>query len=134
MAVRTAAKKEARHNHTLRPRSRPTYTVSAHGDLNLTSKLAKLGLQIGGPGRVGGAVGPQNRRPHHGQQRQRRHGAGWAGGRAGRAGRAGGGGGGPAVLFTAAQAGVAVVVAGVVVVSVTDVLRTVSKGCIVLRA
>jgi hypothetical protein len=56
------------------------------------------------------------------------------GGRAGRAGRAGGGGGGPAVLFTAAQAGVAVVVAGVVVVSVTDVLRTVSKGCIVLRA
>jgi hypothetical protein len=94
MAVRTAAKKEARHNHTLRPRSRPTYTVSAHGDLNLTSKLAKLGLQIGGPGRVGGAVGPQNRRPHHGQQRQRRHGAGWAGGEGGegREGRRRGGG------------------------------------------
>jgi hypothetical protein len=93
MAVRITAKKEARHNHILHPRSRPTYIVSAHGDLNLTSKLAKLGLQIGGPGRVGGAVRPQNRRPHHGQQRQRRHGAGWAGGEGGE-GRGGGGGGG----------------------------------------
>jgi hypothetical protein len=76
IAVYIAAKKKARHNHTLRPRSRPTYIVSVHGDLNLTSKLAKLGLQIGGPGRVSGAVGPQNRRPHHGQQRQRRYSVG----------------------------------------------------------
>jgi hypothetical protein len=83
MAVRTAAQKEAGHNYTLRPRSRPTYTMCAHGDLNLTSKLAKLGLQIGGPGRVGGAVGPQNRGPHHGQQRERRHDAGGVAGEGG---------------------------------------------------
>jgi hypothetical protein len=62
---------------------------------------------------------------------------GWLG-RAGRAGRAGGGGGGPG-WFTAAQVEPAVVAAvvvaaGVVVASVTDMLRTVSKGCIALRA
>jgi hypothetical protein len=66
IVVYIAAKKEAGYNHTLCPRSRPIYIVNIYRDLNLTSKLAKLGLYISGPGRVSGVVRPQNRRLYHG--------------------------------------------------------------------
>jgi hypothetical protein len=58
MAVYIAIKKEAGYNYIFYPRSRPIYIISIYRDLNLTSKLAKLGLYISGLGRVSGIVRP----------------------------------------------------------------------------
>ncbi len=123
MAVSIASTKETSHDHTHRPHTRPASTMCAPGSVNLTSILAKLSLQVGRPGRVGGAAGPQDRHTAGSEEREGGHGAGRMGGRAGSAD--GGGGGRAAAKFTV----VAMAVAAMAVAAIDgreDILRTVS--------
>lgn len=80
MAVGAAPAKEARHDHTHRPHTLPPCTVYTGPEVtSLTNNLAKLGLQIGRPGGVGGAAGPQDRAAAGREEREGIHGLGRAG-------------------------------------------------------
>ena len=100
MAVGAASKEVARHDHTGHPRTASTCTMCARRDRNLTSKLAKLGLRVGGTGGADLAAGPDHRDTDRGQGSERNHCCGWLSGerrereRSGECGGVGGGGGG----------------------------------------
>jgi hypothetical protein len=81
VAVGTASTKETSHDHTHHPHTRPASTVYAPGGMNLTNELAKLSLQVGRPGGVGSAAGPQDRHTAGGEEGESSHSAG-GGGRA----------------------------------------------------
>jgi hypothetical protein len=83
VVVSIASSKEARHNHILCLYIRPPYTICAPSNTNLTSCLAKFGLQVRGLGGVRGAARPQDRDSEGGEGSQANHGAS----RAGREGR-----------------------------------------------
>jgi hypothetical protein len=59
------------------------------GRVNLTNELAKLSLQVGRPGGVGSAAGPQDRHTAGGEEGEGGHGAGGAGREGGQGGRGG---------------------------------------------
>jgi hypothetical protein len=89
VAVGAASTKETSYDYTHRPYTRPASIVCAPGGMNLTNELAKLSLQVGRPGGVGGAAGPQDRHTAGGEEGESSHSAGGAGGQRGQCGRGG---------------------------------------------
>jgi hypothetical protein len=79
MAVGAASSEEASHDHTLRLHTRPACTMCALRGANLTSNMAKLGLQVGRPVGVSSAAGAQDRDAARGEEGEGGHGAGRVG-------------------------------------------------------
>jgi hypothetical protein len=89
MTVGTASTKKTSHDHIYRPYTRPASIIYTSGRVNLTNELAKLSLQVGRPGGVGGAAGPQDRHTAGGEEGEGGHGTGGAGREGGQGGRGG---------------------------------------------